>query len=256
MLLKSNLHFHTSEDPLDIVKYSLKEGIEHAGSLGFDVLAVTCHNYFAWTRAHADYAKEKGVLLIGGIELTISESKKITRKGHRKGYHVLIINADKSAENIYTFKDLAEYRKKRGEEIAIIAAHPYFYGNFSLKKNLEKYAYLFDAIEHSWFYSKIFNRNKKALKKALELELPLLATSDTHYLYNNHMERNHAMLVTDEKTIPAVIYAIKNGDIENITKPSNTLRDMLFLQGYFQIIKTIKKLFFAKGGSASGGKKL
>lgn len=243
MLLKSNLHFHTAEDPHDIVEYSLKEGIDYAASLNFDVLAVTCHNYFAWTQAHADYAQEKGVLLVPGIELTVGEEKKFKRNGYRKGYHVVVINADKSAEDVHTFRELEEYKDKRGREIAIIAAHPYFYGNFSLKERLEKYAYLFDAIEHSWFYSRIFNRNEKARKASLKLELPLLATSDTHYFHRKHMEKNYAMLDVDERTVPAVVFAVKNGDIENVTKPSNTIIDMFLLQFFFQISKEIKRMF-------------
>lgn len=243
MLLKSNLHFHTAEDPHDIVEYSLKEGIDYAASLGFEVLAVTCHNYFAYTKAHGEYAEERGVLLVPGIELTVGEKKAFKRNGFRKGYHVVVINADKSAEDVYTFRDLEEYRKKRGDEIAVIAAHPYFYGNFSLKEKLEKYAYLFDAIEHSWFYSRIFNRNKKARRKALELELPLVATSDTHYFHRKHMEKNYAMLDVDDATIPAVVYAIRSGDIENVTKPSNTLIDMFLLQFFFQVSKELKRMF-------------
>ncbi|MEX0877970.1 MAG: PHP domain-containing protein [Candidatus Spechtbacterales bacterium] len=241
MRLKTNLHFHTAEDPHDLVGYTLKEGIDHASSLGFEVLAVTCHNYFAWTKEHAEYAEEKGILLIPGIELTIAEEKKLKRNGYRKGYHTLVINADKDAEDIFTFDDLKEYRKKRGGEIAVIAAHPYFYGNFSLKGYLEKYVNLYDAVEHSWYYSRVFNRNKKAMRFALKNELPFVATSDTHYLYNNHMDRNYAYLDTDEKTIEATVNAIKNGDIENVTKPSNTIRDMILLQIWFEISKLVKK---------------
>ncbi|MDX1608033.1 MAG: hypothetical protein R3251_02395 [Candidatus Spechtbacterales bacterium] len=238
MKLKTNLHFHTAEDPEDLVNYTLKEGIDYAAKHGFDVLAVTCHNYFAWTRDHANYAQEKGILLVPGIELTVSEKKKFKWNGHKKGRHVVVVNATKDAESIHTFDELAEYKKDNPDSV-IIAAHPYFYGNFSLKKYLLKYIELFDAIEHSWFYSKhFFNRNEYAVPVALENELPMIATSDTHYLKYGHMDRNYAILLTDEKTIPAVVRAIKNGDFENISSPSSLLRHMFWGQFIYQVKKS------------------
>ena len=168
-------------------------------------------------------------------------------EGLQRGENALYITLEETPDELVRDAlqfgwDLEKYRNKRGKEIAIIAAHPYFYGNISLKERLEKYASLFDAIEHSWFYSRIFNRNNKARIMSLRLELPLVATSDTHFFYRNHMERNYAFLDVDKATIPAVIYAIKNGNIENFTKPSSTLIDMFFLQTYFQLFKGIKRM--------------
>ena len=242
MKLKANFHFHTKEDPEDMVQYTLKEGIDYAAKHGFDVLAVTCHNYFAWTQEHAEYAEERGILLVPGIELTVGEKKKFKLSGHKKGKHVVVVNATKEAEQVHTFEELEEYKRNHPESV-IIAAHPYFYGNFSLKKYLLKYIHLFDAIEHSWFYSKhFFNRNEYAVPVALENELPLIATSDTHYFSRGNMDRNYALLITDEKTIPAVCNAIKNGDFENVTKPSSFLIDMFFGQLFYMMKRVVLKL--------------
>lgn len=238
--LKTNFHFHTSGDPLDRIEYSLKEGIDHASRLNFNVLAVTCHNHFAWTSEYAEYAKNKGILLIAGVELNIGEKVKFGIKGEKKGKHVLVLNAGKDVKNLHTFSELEEY-KKRNPDIFIIAPHPYFYGHFSLKNYLEKYIHLFDAIEHSWFYSKyFFNRNKKAIEIAKKYNLPLISTSDTHYFFNNHMDRNY-VLIESEQNIVSIFKAIKSGKFENVTSPSKFFRDMILSQGLYWLNKYFTK---------------
>ncbi|MDX1535738.1 MAG: PHP domain-containing protein [Candidatus Spechtbacterales bacterium] len=225
MKLKANLHFHTKEDINDIVDYTLREGIDHASKLGFDVLAVTCHRHNAWTEEHAEYAKEKGILLIPGAEINVDEDPS------KLGRHTVILNSGADSAMIETFEQLAKYKEKH-PEVFVIAVHPYFYGNFSLKEYLEKYIDLYDAIEHSWFYSKMFNRNKKAVEMAKKYNKPLIATSDTHYLYEDgrHMNRNYAIIDAEEKTIPAIFNAIREGNFINVTKPSNFWRDMFWGQ--------------------------
>ena len=174
MQIKTNLHFHTGDDRQDHISYSTKEGIDQAVSLGFGALAITCHQYFAWTPEYAEYAKSKGLLFIPGIELYLGETMADSVR------HCLVLNATKDIENVRTFEQLAVY-KKAHPEIFIMAPHPYFYGNISLKEFLEKYIHFFDAIEQSWFYSRLFNRNIKAEKTAKKYKLPFVSTSDTHF---------------------------------------------------------------------------
>ena len=174
MNLKANFHFHAAEDINHRISYTIKEGVDYAAYLGFDVLAVTCHGCFACASEDIEYASSKKVLLIPGIELDIYDEK-----GKRS--HIVLLNCDKSSEELSTFSDIARYKKEH-PEVFVLAPHPYFYGNFSLRKNLEKHIELFDAIEHSWFYSKLFNRNRKAKLMAIKHNKPLIATSDTHFL--------------------------------------------------------------------------
>ena len=91
---------------MDHISYSTKEGIDKAVSLGFGALAITCHQYFAWTPEYSEYAKQKGLLFIPGIEIYTGETLAESRR------HVLILNAIKSAENVRTFKELALYKKE------------------------------------------------------------------------------------------------------------------------------------------------
>lgn len=221
MYLKTNLHFHTGDDPRDFVFYTGKEGIDHAAMLGFDVLAITCHEKAVWTSEYAAYAASRGILLIPGIELDIHELDGSTG---RNGRHVIILNCIPEAEQVRTFSDLKAYRTLH-PECFILAPHPFFYGNFSLKRFLEDYIDLMDAIESSWFYCLGLNRNKKARAVAKAHHLPFIATSDAHTFQNVHSD--YAIIDAEEKTILALFAAIRKQKITNITCPKKILRGMI-----------------------------
>lgn len=217
MKLKTNLHFHTADDPQDNISYTLEEGIDHAASLGFEVIALTCHASVQWRPSYAEYAASKNILLISGIEANIGE-----RPGEKR--HLLILNCDKSAEKIKNFADLAEY-KKNHSEIFVIASHPYFPGDTTLKKYLEKYIHLMDGIEHSWFYSKGFNLNKKAERIARHYNLPFIATSDTHFF--THMNTDYTVIDAEKKSPEAIFKALRQHQFSNATSPKRLVWDMI-----------------------------
>ena len=200
--LKINFHLHTGQDPIDAVKHSEHQLIDEAARLGYDVLSITCHNALIFSDDLKNYAEKKGILLIPGIEKSIHHQ------------HVLIINATVAAQKIQDFEQLREY-KKNHPECLIIAPHPYYPGRISLKKNLEKYIEIFDAIEYSWYHSKHLNGpNKKAIAIAEKNKKPILATADNHILkYLNHTYS----LVRAEKNTPAIFKAIKANQIEIIS---------------------------------------
>jgi hypothetical protein len=231
MKLKANLHFHSREDPCDIISYSLFEGINKAKELGFDVLASTCHTKNIVTAEHKKYAEEKGILLIPGIEINARET------GSKRKNHVLILNCDESANDVHTFDDLTQYKKEH-PEIFIIAAHPYFYGNFSLAERLEKYIDLFDAVELSWFYTRWFNRNPRGERVAQKYHKPFITTSDTHFF--NFIDTNFATIESTEKTPAAFFKAIQNGDFQNTTSP-RSLHDIFITFAFHEIITIVKK---------------
>jgi predicted metal-dependent phosphoesterase TrpH len=233
MKLKTNLHFHTSDDSRDLVEYALEEGIDRAASHGFGVLAVTCHQKFAWTESAAEYAKNRGILLMPGIEICVDEAR------GTRGRHVLIINAKREAEEVRTFAELAEYKSSHSESF-IIAPHPYFYGNFSLHEFLEKHIYLFDAIEHSWFYSQFFNRNKKGREIAEKYDLPFIATSDTHFF--DFLNSDYAVIDAEEKTPESIFDALRKMKFINVTSQKSFFKDMVWKEGKF-----IAKRYGVKG---------
>ena len=234
MQLKTNINFHCGDDPHDFISYTLKEGIDNAARHRFDVLAVTCHNKVVWSRADSDYAAQKGLLLLPGIELNIREDA----EARGAGKHIIILNCDADAEAIRTFDDLGSYRKER-PNIFVLAPHPYFYGNFSLKRLLNTHIDLFDGIEHSWFYSRRFNRNLRAAETARAHGLPLIATSDTHYW--RHFNDDYAIVDARAKTPEDVIAALRRGAVENISRPKRALTDMLIRRGAFTIKNVLSR---------------
>ena len=204
--LKVDFHLHTGDDPLDSIKYSSKQLIDSACAEGFDVISITNHHVVTYNQYLTDYAKERGILLIPGIELSV------------KSKHVLIINADKSASRIKTFTDLRKYKNKNS---LIIAPHPFFPGSASLHSKFALHYDLFNAIEYSYFHSNGVNFNMKGIYKAIEHGLPLIGTSDSHRLWQ--LGKTYS-LVKAEKSTEAVLDAINRNHIEVISEPLELLQ--------------------------------
>ena len=221
MKLKANLHFHSSEDSYhgDGICYSLFDGIDYANSLGFNVLGSTCHRTVVCTSEHIKYAKEKGILLIPGIEADIYNKDRTSRN------HVVILNCDKSIEEVVTFKDLEKYKNEH-PDIFVIAPHPFLYEGWSLGPHLEEFIYLFDAIENSWFYSEWYNINKKAKLIADKYNKPFISTSDTHIF--DFMNKSYTNIEAEKNTTTSFFQAIKKHKIKNTTSKRSLIYDMLW----------------------------
>lgn len=168
-MIKAQLHIHIKDDPVDNIPYDWKKLIDRAKDLKYDVLAITCHKKIIFPSKAKKYAQKKGILLIKGIEIEIDKK------------HIIILNADKSAEKIRTFEDLKKY-KNHFTKSFILAPHPYFPTNKTLKKDLEQHIELFDGIEYSYFHTRFRNYNKKAEEIAEKYNKPLIGTSDCHVL--------------------------------------------------------------------------
>jgi len=225
MLLKINFHLHTSEDPKHFLHYSLFQAIDKANKLGFNVLAITCHEKFVCKKEHIEYAYKKNILLIPGIEAKI------------EGKDVLILNCNKQAENIKTFSQLKDYKKKN-KKIFIIAPHPYLsdFSQVSLQKKLAEYIDLFDALELTIYCNKYFNFNKKALASANKYNKPIIANSDTHFL--KHFEKGYFFVEVEKKETDLIFKAIK------MKKNTNTIKSMNFFEMFiFRVYCIIEKPF-------------
>ena len=205
-MLKADFHIHSNEDKRDLIAYSAREFIAAAAEKKFDVLALTNHDIFTYSQELSDYAAEKGILLIPGIESTI------------EGKHVVILNPQKDVEAVQTFEDLREYREKH-PEIFVIAPHPYYphLRKYSLRSKLLKNIDLFDGIEYSQYYTKVFNRfNSMACEVAKEYGKPVVGTSDSHHFFQIDMTYS---MIDAEKNIDSVISALRNNRIEIVSRP-------------------------------------
>lgn len=217
-VLKADLHCHSREDPRDNIPYTEKELIDTAADLGYDVLSITNHDRLTFTPELEAYARQRGILLIPGIELTVGRK------------HVLLLNYRDGKHKIKRLEDLALL----DDEVAIIAPHPYYPGKQSLNSRLAYHRQLFHAAEYCHFYFRGVNPNRRLLRNAQKWGLPLVGSSDTHYLSQLGITYS---LVSSEKTVPAVIDAIKKGNVEIITRPL-TIKEALV---------TLKKVFVHQG---------
>jgi predicted metal-dependent phosphoesterase TrpH len=199
--LKVDLHTHSADDPVEHIQYTSCELIDRAHLLGFDAISITNHNALLFSEYLRDYARERGIVLIPGAEISV------------QGKHVVILNADERIVQARSFKDL---RRLRTPAHMIVAPHPYFPAFSSLLGQLGKNIDVFDAIEFSWFYHSAINFNLFAVKTAARHGLPLLCTSDCH-----HFEKigSAYSLVDAEKNAEAIIEAVKAGRVEMAANP-------------------------------------
>lgn len=217
-MLKIDLHIHSKEDPQDRILHTAKELIDKAVKLKFDVLSITLHNHLLEDKEITAYAKKKGILLISGAEI------KIERK------EILVYNIkSKYLKNIKTFEDLKKLKRKF-KNMFIIAPHPFFKTGECLGKHLKEHIELFDAIEYSWFFTKIINFNKKAIKIAEKYNKPIIATSDAHHLKNFG---NNYSLLNSKKDIKSIFSAIRRNKIK--TK-SDALPLLFFISSSFKMV--------------------
>lgn len=205
--LLCDLHNHTVDDPRDKhVWHTAEELIDRAAALGYGVLAITLHGLQRPLGHLSEYAAEKGILLLPGVEQDI------------EGCHVLLLNFDRDAANgIRTFQDLQRERRK---ENLVIAAHPFFPGEICLRERVFEHAELFDALEITSFYHPLWNPNAKAQEAALKLNLPTVGNSDTHAL-NQFGTTCSLVEVAGEVTALSVLEGIKARRVQVKTRALN-----------------------------------
>ena len=219
-MLKTELHTHCSVDPRDNkwVKYSAKELVDEALKKKFDVLAITCHNYVHQDGNLKKYAKDKGLLLIFGMERDV------------EGKHTLMYNiSQEDAMKIKNFKDLKEAREKN-KGLFTIAAHPMFLAPSCLGKKIYEFPDLFDAWEYSFFHTYGLNLNKKMVRKSKKFKKPVVGNSDVHVLKD--LGRTYT-LIDAEPNEEAIFEAIKKNKVKVVTRP---LPIMEFLHITFKAI--------------------
>lgn len=201
-MLKVELHTHTGDDPVDRVLYPATELIDHAAALGYGALAITLHERQDDVSALAEYAAERGIVLIPGVERTI------------EGNHVLLLNFPAGATAIDTFADLARLRERHPG--LVIAPHPFFPASSCLRKRLVQHADLFDAIEYNAMYTRALNFNEEAVRFAALTGKPVVGNCDVHVL--RQLGSTYS-LVDAEPRADAICEAIREGRVQLRTQP-------------------------------------
>ena len=200
--LKVDFHTHTSDDPQDYINFSSGQLLDRAADEGFDAVAITNHDVLTFSPELDNYAAERGILLIPGVEITLSNK------------HVLIINPDPLTDlGIRALGELAGIKSDRN---LIIAPHPFYPGSKCLRSRLEESISSFDAVEFSFFYNHLINRNERAVRISEAHGKPLVGSSDCHNIWQVGYTYT---LVDAEKSIPSIIAAVKAGKAEVATTP-------------------------------------
>jgi predicted metal-dependent phosphoesterase TrpH len=214
-VLKVEFHSHSGDDPVDRISYTTWQLIDRAAELGYDALAVTLHDKAIDTRRYADYAAQRGIVLISGIERTI------------QGKHVLLLNFSRAVERVETFGDLAALRAR--ESGLVIAPHAFFPGSTCLGALLDKHADLFDAVEWNAMFTRTVNFNEAAFRWARAHDKPMVGNCDVHRL---HQLGTTYSLVDAEPNADAICAAVRAGRVSVQATPlsfmtaASTMADM------------------------------
>ncbi len=206
--LKTELHSHTIDDPQDgksIVVHSAQELIDQAEGQGFQVLSITNHNQLLFSSSLEEYARERGILLIPGVEATL------------KGKHVLLYNFLNYDRYWNTPEIVARHK---GPNQLVIAPHPFFPIPTALGKRVTRWGGLFDAIEYNQFYLSWINFNQRAKELARQLDLPVVGNTDVHWLFQ--LGSTYSLVYAEQNT-DSVLNAIKQGQVRLVTQPVGPL---------------------------------
>ena len=201
-VLKVDLHLHTAEDPVDNIKHDARTLIDRAAALRFDALAITLHDRQFSSRALDDYARERGIVLIPGIERTIN------------GSHVLLLNFPAEVAEVTSMEEVAALKARTNG--LVIAPHPYFPALSSLGRMLERHADVFDAVEWSYFWRASINFNRPAERWARRHGKPVVGNSDCHDI--RQLGRTYSYVFA-EPNADAICNAIKDGRVALHTEP-------------------------------------
>jgi predicted metal-dependent phosphoesterase TrpH len=214
-LLKTELHAHTDLDPCDALGHSTRDLIDRAAALHYDALAITLHDRYFDAQGEADYARERGLTLISGIERTVA------------GKHVLLINYSAACESVQTFADVATLRAAEPHGL-VVAPHPLYPNPSSLGQALlAQHADLFDAVEVNSLFTRRLDFNRGAIRWARRARKPLVGNSDLHLLD----QLNRVYSLVDAEPLPdAICDAIRAGRVE-LRMQASSLIDIAWIFG-------------------------
>jgi predicted metal-dependent phosphoesterase TrpH len=217
-MLKVELHSHTADDPFDRIPHTTRELIDHAVSHGFDALAITLHDRQLNLRPHLEYARERGLTLIPGVERTI------------EGRHVLLLNFGRGTDFVRTFDDLRGLRRRQPG--LVIAPHPFFPATNCLWGKLERHGDLFDAVERNAMFLRGVDFNLRAERWAARHGKPIVGNGDVHVL--RQMGTTYS-LVDAERDPDAICAAIAAGRVRVVSRPLGYLEAAGILGSLFAI---------------------
>lgn len=207
-MLKCDFHLHSSEDSEDRISHSAFDLVDAASERGYDAISITNHCFVTDSGELMEHARNRGLLLIPGVELNVGRK------------HVLAMNVSHEVEDVRTFHELRKF-KEAHPEVFITAPHPYYPKFSCLWRRLDRNIDLFDAVEYCHFYLSFCNHfNEMAVSTARKYGKTVIANSDTHRM---SQFGKGVTYVDSEKEIPAIIDALRNNRVRIETAPLSFL---------------------------------
>ena len=205
-----DLHGHCQGDPVDrYLTHTALEHVDRAVEAGLDAIAITWHGRtFEHPRA-VDYARERGLLLIPGMETNLHGKR-----------HTLCLNV--SPGDIPGKSKLEDLRRLReNPEVFVVAPHPYYPHPTCLRGTIDRHPELFDGVEWchlhvEWLRGRL-NPNERARRWARRHDKPLMAFSDAHYLKD--IGKAYTEVEADELSTEALFAGMRAGRVHFTPKP-------------------------------------
>jgi predicted metal-dependent phosphoesterase TrpH len=203
-LYRVELHSHCQGDPVDTyLGHTVFEHIDRAKEVGLDAIALTWHQKVCTAPEAFAYARERGILLIPGMEAEIDRR------------HLVVINlADGDLPGEPTWNQVQALRRRK-PEVLVLAPHPFYPHPSCLGKILNDHADCIDAVEwcmlHVHWLPGQVNPNLRAARWAHQHGKPLVACSDAHSLAA--IGRNASTVEADELTPEALLAGIRAGRV-------------------------------------------
>ena len=149
--LKVDFHRTPRTTPRTTSIFSSEQLIDRAAGLGYDAIAITNHNIITDRPGLADYAAARNVLLVPGVELTLS------------GNMSLVINPPFAPEPPGPDLTRRAFEPSSAKRVSSSLPIPYYPGLKCLWSKLTENISLFDAVEFSFFYSRLIDPNQRAV---------------------------------------------------------------------------------------------
>ena len=198
------LHSHCQGDPVDTyLNYTLFQHIDRAKEVGLNAIAVTWHRKVCAVPEAIEYARERNILFIPGMEAEINRR------------HLVLLNlAEGDLPGEPTWNQVRALRQRK-PEVMVLAPHPFYPHSSCLNNMMNENPDCIDAVEwcavHVKWIPSWVNPNLRAERWARKHGKTLVACSDVHSLAAVGV--NSSVVEADELTVSAVLAGVRAGRV-------------------------------------------
>jgi predicted metal-dependent phosphoesterase TrpH len=234
------LHSHCIGDPVDHhLGHTIFQHIDRAKEVGLHAIAITWHRKICSDPEAFAYARDKGILLIPGMEADVERR------------HLVVLNlAEGDLPGDPTWSQIRALRLRK-PGVLVLAPHPFYPHPCCLGNNMNDHADCIDAVE--WCYIHVHwlpgrvNPNLRAARWAKKHGKTVVACSDAHSL--TAIGKNASTVEADELTPESLWDGIRAGRV-TFDRKSLDLAPLIYETGKAMSSqpKHIRRWFEAKLG--------